>query len=252
MPLSKGILMMPDFIVLLTIILAALFGLLIFKKYFKPGSSNAFPYLSKTSLCSPAERSFLGVLDQLLSDKYRVLLKVRLADLIDITKGVSKSLRQSALNRISSKHADFVVCDKNNLSILGVIELDDQSHKSAKRQKRDSFLNSALSAAGIPIVHIRAQNTYSVFEIQNQLHNNFLFMAGKSEINPRRSVSNSNDQGKTQPISEDTETMEICPDCGGALVKRQAKKGKFAGKHFMACSNFPKCRKIVPIKQEAI
>ena len=192
------------------------------------------------------------MLDQLLADKYRVFLKVRLADLIEIPKGASKSSRQSALNRISRKHVDFVVCDKNDLSILGVIELDDQSHKSAKRRKRDSFLDSALNSAGLPIVRIRAQNTYSVVDIQNQLQNNFLFMTEKTETNPHRSVSDSNDQGKTQPVSDDTETIEFCLDCGAPLVKRQAKTGKFAGKHFMACSNYPKCRKIVPIKQPAI
>ncbi len=130
---------MQNLLTILVIILVVLVGLLIFKKYFKPDSSKAFPYQSKNSLCSPAERSFLGVLDQLFADKYRVILKVRLADLLEIPKGVSKSLRQSALNRISSKHVDFVVCNKNDLSILGVIELDDQSHKSAKRQKRDGF-----------------------------------------------------------------------------------------------------------------
>jgi predicted RNA-binding Zn-ribbon protein involved in translation (DUF1610 family) len=242
---------MPNFFAPLIIILVVLVGLLIFKKYFKSDSSAAFPYQSKNSLCSPAERSFLGVLDQLLVDKYRVILKVRLADLLEVPKGVSKSLRQSALNRISSKHADFVVCDKNNLSILGVIELDDQSHKSAKRQKRDGFLDSALIAASIPIVHIRAQNTYSVVDIQNQLQNNLLFMAGKSETNPARSASDSNGHGKTQPLSDDTETIELCPDCGAALVKRQAKNGKFAGKYFLACSNFPKCRKILPLKEAA-
>jgi very-short-patch-repair endonuclease len=241
--------MMPNFFVLLAIILAILSGLLIFKKYTKPGSSAEFKYKLKTSLCYPAERSLLGVLDQILSDKYRVLLKVRVADLLEIQKGASKSLRQSAFNRISCKHVDFVVCDKNDLSILGIIELDDQSHKSARRQKRDSFLDSALNSAGIPIVRIRAQNTYSVVDIRNQLQNNFLFMTEKSETNPHRSVSDSNDQGKTQPVSDDTETIEFCPDCGAPLVKRQAKNGKFAGKHFMACSNFPKCRKIVPIKQ---
>lgn len=102
--------------ILLAIILAVLVALLLFKKFSKPGSSDAFPYQSKISLCSPAERSFLGVLDQLLSEKYRVFLKVRLADLIEIQKGVTKSARQNALNRIIRKHVDFVVCDKNNFS----------------------------------------------------------------------------------------------------------------------------------------
>ncbi|MDZ7581880.1 MAG: DUF2726 domain-containing protein [Deltaproteobacteria bacterium] len=124
---------MPNIFVLLVIILVVLACLVVFKKY---GSPIAFPYQTKNSLCSPAERSFLGVLEQLLKNKYRILLKVRLADLIEIEKGVSKSLRQSAFNRISRKHVDFVVCDKNDLSILGVIELDDQSHKIAETAER--------------------------------------------------------------------------------------------------------------------
>lgn len=33
-----------------------------------------------------------------------------------------------------------------------------------------------------------------------------------------------------------------CPDCGGNLVERQAKKGKNRGNVFYACSNFPKCK----------
>ena len=243
---------MSNLFVLLAIVLTVLVALLLLKKYSKPGSTTSLAYQSKTTLCSAAERSFLGVLDQLLADRCRIFLKVRLADLIEIPKGVSKSSRQSALNRISGKHVDFVVCDKNDLSILGVVELDDQSHKSAKRRERDKFMDSALDSAGIPIVHIRAQNAYSVVDIQNQLQNNFQFMSGNAEADPHRSVSNSDEPGKTQPISDDTETIEICPDCGGALVKRQAKKGKFAGKYFLACSNYPKCRKIVPIKQGAV
>ena len=242
---------MPNLLILLVIILTVLVGFFVFKKYIKPGSITEFPYQSKTSLCSPAERSLLGVLEQLLSDKYRVLLKVRLADMIEMQNGVSKSLRQSAFNRISRKHVDFVVCDKNDLSILGVIELDDQSHKSARRKARDNFLDRALTAADIPLMHIQAQNTYSVIEIQNHLQNSFMFLTNKAETDLSHKVTDPKDREKTQPISDDTETIEICADCGAPLVKRQAQKGKFAGKYFLACSNFPKCRKIVPIKQEA-
>ena len=182
-------------------------------------------------------------------DKYRILLKVRLADLIEIEKGVSKSLRQSALNRISQKHVDFVVCGKDDLSILGVIELDDQSHKAAKRQERDSFLDSAMNAAGIPILHIQAQNAYSISDIRQQIQNRFEFLINKAEPESLPPVKNSNDQKIIQPTSDDSETNGTCTDCGAPLVKRQAKNGKFAGNYFLACSNFPKCRKIVPIKQ---
>jgi very-short-patch-repair endonuclease len=177
---------------------------------------------------------------------------VRLADLIEIEKGVSKSLRQGALNRIFRKHVDFVVCGKDDLSILGVIELDDQSHKSAKRKERDSFLDSAMNAAGIPILHIQAQNAYSISEIRQQLLHRFVFLTNKAEPELPPSASDSNEQEHIQPTSDDPETNGTCTDCGAPLVKRQAKKGKFAGQSFMACSNFPKCRKVVPIKQVAI
>ena len=240
------------FHVIFVIVLVVLACLVVFKKYVKPGSPIAFPYQTKNSLCSPAERSFLGVLEQLLSNKYRILLKVRLADLIEIEKGVSKSLRQGALNRISRKHVDFVVCGKDDLSILGVIELDDQSHKAAKRQERDSFLDNAINAAGIPILHIQAQNAYSISNIREQLQKSFEFLNNKGEPESLPLVKNSNDPKIFRPTSDDSETNGTCTDCGAPLVKRQAKKGKFAGKNFLACSNFPKCRKIVSIKQAAI
>ena len=34
----------------------------------------------------------------------------------------------------------------------------------------------------------------------------------------------------------------ICPKCGGRLVSRTAKSGKYEGKSFLGCSNYPKCK----------
>jgi restriction system protein len=34
----------------------------------------------------------------------------------------------------------------------------------------------------------------------------------------------------------------VCPKCGAALVERMAKTGSNAGKAFLGCSSFPKCR----------
>jgi hypothetical protein len=40
------------------------------------------------------------------------------------------------------------------------------------------------------------------------------------------------------------ESTTICPRCGGSLVQRVSKKGDFAGKPFIRCSNYPKCKYI--------
>lgn len=49
-----------------------------------------------------------------------------------------------------------------------------------------------------------------------------------------------------QSVSDD---KLICPKCGSKLVLRTAYKGENAGKKFYGCSNFPKCRFILNIKQ---
>jgi restriction system protein len=36
-----------------------------------------------------------------------------------------------------------------------------------------------------------------------------------------------------------------CPNCGGEMVLRTAKSGKYAGKQFYGCRNYPKCKGIV-------
>ena len=46
------------------------------------GSSGALPYESKGNLLTPAERSFLTVLDQVVGTQYRIMAQVRLADVI--------------------------------------------------------------------------------------------------------------------------------------------------------------------------
>jgi predicted RNA-binding Zn-ribbon protein involved in translation (DUF1610 family) len=38
------------------------------------------------------------------------------------------------------------------------------------------------------------------------------------------------------------ESVTMCPKCGGALIKRLAKRGAMAGNAFYGCANYPKCR----------
>jgi len=73
-------------------------------------------------LCSPAERSFLGALEKVVGNGYQIFAKVRLADIVEVNQGLSSSARQSAFNRISRKHLDFVICNARDLSIVGAIE----------------------------------------------------------------------------------------------------------------------------------
>src|SRR3990170_2056730 len=59
-------------------------------------------------LLTEAERSFYEVLQRAVGEELIVFPKVRLADLVWLPKGTAG--RQALLNRVLSKHVDFVIC----------------------------------------------------------------------------------------------------------------------------------------------
>jgi hypothetical protein len=137
-----------------------------------PSSENSLKagkYEAQQRLLTPAELSFFKVLEQAVGNDYSLFAKVRLADVIRPVRSESRSGFQTALNRITSKHVDFVVCDSKSLTILGVMELDDKTHERFERGIRDGFVDTALGQAGIPIIRIRAASTYLVNDLRDKI-----------------------------------------------------------------------------------
>ncbi len=170
--------MTPLFILLIAVIaVAAIVFVRVLRKSSQKSSPDkvedleniTYPYQKQAFLLTKAERSFFGVLHQAVGSDYHIFSKVRLADIIRTNSGLDGSKRQSAQNRINSKHVDFLLCDPDNLAIRFVIELDDSSHEKTQRQQRDDFVNKALEAAGVPIMHVPVKQAYSLNEIKHLL-----------------------------------------------------------------------------------
>ena len=119
-----------------------------------PGEIS-LPYESRNYLVSKSERSFLGVLDQVVGTNYRIFSKVRLEDVIKTRRGLKNKERIIARNRIKSRHLDFVLCHPKNLQIIAAIELDDGSHQSQRSISRDDFINKVLKICEIPLLEKR-------------------------------------------------------------------------------------------------
>ena len=158
-----------EIFVIVFVIVAAIFVFATLGKLKIPSPASSVRYSLNGPLFSPAERSFLGVLTQAVPDEHLVLGKVRVADVITPEKGLSRPKWQSAFNRISSKHFDYVVCDRATLKVLSVIELNDRSHKGKKRANRDAFLREACSSAGLRLYEFNAKPSYSVVEVRMRL-----------------------------------------------------------------------------------
>lgn len=191
-----------------------------------------YPYEKKGILFTPAERSFFGILKQVVGEKVEIFGKVRVADVIAPQKGISHW--QKAFNKISAKHFDFLLCDKSDLTIICAVELNDSSHKSTNREERDTFLLNACKSADVPLVQIPARNAYSINDIKEH-------MAGYIKEEVRLPAP------EYQKASQEIPKDKLCPKCSSDMVKRVAKQGPNAGKEFWACSAYPKCKYIEAI-----
>ncbi len=80
----------------------------------RPGQAVGYaapPYQTKSPFFSAAERSFFGVLQQAVGDKFVVRGNVRVADVLAPRAGMNRSEWRTAFNRIASNHFDYVLCD---------------------------------------------------------------------------------------------------------------------------------------------
>ena len=125
------------------------------------GRGPDLPYVAAGALLTPAERAFFGVLRQAAGKDFVLFAKVRLGDILQVERGVDGKRRFAAFGRISSKHADFVLCDPRTFQVAVVIELDDRSHRLPSRRQRDEFFDAALAKASVPLLRVPVARNYS-------------------------------------------------------------------------------------------
>lgn len=131
-------------------------------------SEEKYPYQKKKYLLTINERNFYEVLSEVAQEHNKLLFtKVRLEDLL-LTPGSYRE-RQIYRNKVKSKHIDFVLCDKETVSPILAIELDDSTHNEEKAQERDEFKNRALANAGLPILRIKVKSFYNPQELSYQI-----------------------------------------------------------------------------------
>ena len=158
-----------SWILIAVVLVIAFFVLAALKGKHKTGTGTiGFPYRPAKTLFSPAERSFLGVLDQAVGTDYRVFGKVRVADVATVKLGLSNSARQCALNRIAQKHFDFVVCGARDLNIVCAVELNDSSHSSQRAQARDELLVKVCQVINLPLLQVPAKQSYAPQDLRTQ------------------------------------------------------------------------------------
>lgn len=212
---------------------------------------------------SNAERSFYGVLVDAVDGRGLVFAKVRVADVLAPRKGMDRSARTRAFNRISAKHLDFVICEPGDCSVQLAVELDDSTHSGAKRRDRDRFLDDACASAGLPLLRIRTARAYSVAEVRREIEQRVPQWCSEPVVDEPAEVP-----AKPEPVAPEAPGIELdeseavadvpvepqlpsgmpsCPRCSEPMVLRTAQAGSRAGESFWGCSDFPRCHGILTV-----
>ena len=112
------------------------------------------------------------------------------------------------------------------------------------RVRQETDVDLVLAAAGIPVVHLNASKAYSLDDIRIEVSRTIFL---KWKIHSAAQLSEPvNDNGMSKNGG-----FGFCSVCGAALVKRIARKGAHAGKRFLACSNYPRCKQVRLVKNDA-
>jgi hypothetical protein len=136
-------------------------------------NSFPFPFDSKTSVFTPAEKNFQNLLEQAMGPKYRILNRVKLSDIITIRNGVSDRASQKAAANADGKYLDFIICERSSMKLLGTVDLVDTQGRGYKI-KKDWFVSGALEAASIPHLRIKVKANYTLDEIRACINSRLL------------------------------------------------------------------------------
>lgn len=224
----------------------------------RPVAAAGVRYHKASALFTPAERAFLAVLGQAIGDEFRIFGKVRVADVLIVNEDLDTAARQEAFSRIASRHFDFVLCSKKDLSAVCALELDDPGRKQDKRRvERDIFLEEVCAQAGLPLLRITAQRGYVAMELRTLILDTLSPDAARTRNTAPQTVSPAT--MSSYQLGLDTElpvprnrgaarqpTPRQCPDCGAAMVLRRVRAGADAGASFWGCSNHPACLCVIP------
>jgi hypothetical protein len=122
------------------------------------------PYERRGVLLTPAQINFLRTLHSAVREDWLVFAMVRMTDVLKVR---SKSRKAHNWHlRLLGKHLDFVLCDAETLEVKLAIELEDGV---TPRTERDRFVYVALTAAGLPLLRVRAQEKYETAVLRRDI-----------------------------------------------------------------------------------
>lgn len=145
---------------MLTAVVLAVLLILVLALLLRRRRGDSFPYRRRPAVLTPEEHSLFSALEHTVGDRVLLLTKPRVAEVLELRKGLRKRHAARAREPISMYSFDFVLCAPADSMPLVAVELL-AANESAADRARDRFLDEACNAAGLGLLRIPQSDSYT-------------------------------------------------------------------------------------------
>lgn len=114
-------------------------------------------YVRRDGVFSRQEIEMLHRLESAHADRYRVLPKMALNQIVSLKRRMSRRTRRLAWNRICAQQFDYVLADSRTLEPAAAVVLTDGATSRTAR-RRLVFLRKVCKAIGLPLIELEADS----------------------------------------------------------------------------------------------
>jgi len=195
----------------------------------------------KSRILLSAERAFFEYLIDALSDDYYIFAKGNMLDVVDVSPRTNWLQERIIRKRLASTRLDYVLCQKHDLSIFGVVELENFSN-SEDRRRRQELVSRVCQVSGIRLFYFDVRQDYRDVDIHR-------IITGRAK---KKEFENSPTHQSQLTVGASVNSYlrsRSCPKCNGEVATKVAVKGKHMGEKFLMCRKYPYCDYQVPLAE---
>lgn len=166
---------------------------------------------SRPDLLPPAERELLGMLEQALNEQYQVYPRIRLADIAGIRKHFDDKRRPKAHARLDDHRADYVLCTKQDLTVIAIIAFSTAIGRPLRQLCRD---------CGVALIPLAPSDARSVESIRAKV-TTAINSPNTPELGALDSQISQSEQRNEPELPGDlawTQGVKRCPACAAAMT----------------------------------